>query len=234
MELATRSTVSAIYPFGSGYSLSSFTEAAGDRRVPDRWRAAKRAIDVVVAATVLVLASPVMLLAAIAIVLTSGTSPIFVQERVGQFGRRFSMYKFRTMVNGAHRMQEELRDRNEASGPVFKMKRDPRVTIMGSILRKTSIDELPNLFNVLRGDMSLVGPRPALPGEVEYYDDFALLRLRAKPGITCLWQVCGRSSVDFETWMRLDNQYLETWTPLEDLWILCRTVPAVLSCRGAH
>ena len=134
----------------------------------------------------------------------------------------------------AHRQLHQLRDLNEASGPVFKIKNDPRVFPVGRFLRRTSIDELPNLLNVLLGDMSIVGPRPALPNEVETYTGAALVRLRVKPGITCIWQISGRSNVDFDRWVALDRRYIETWSPLGDLLIILKTIPAVLSSRGAY
>jgi lipopolysaccharide/colanic/teichoic acid biosynthesis glycosyltransferase len=157
-----------------------------------------------------------------------------MQERVGMGGRRFKMYKLRTMVNGAHQMREDLMHLNELSGPVFKIRNDPRLHPLGSFLRSSSIDELPNLVNVVLGDISLVGPRPALPCEVEHYDAFALRRLTVPQGITCLWQINGRCHVNFEEWMQLDNRYVDTWSPMADLAILARTVPAVLRKEGAH
>ncbi len=202
--------------------------------MPARWHSAKRATDVCIASLGLVLFSPVLVIAAFLICLSSPGSPLFVQTRVGRYGRRFSLYKLRTMVVDAHDRREELRLLNEASGPVFKMKRDPRVFPVGRWLRKLSIDELPNLLNVLLGNMSIVGPRPALPSEVEEYDEFGLGRLRVKPGITCLWQIGGRSNVDFERWMQLDNHYVETWTPLGDLGIILKTFPAVIFGKGAY
>ena len=138
------------------------------------------------------------------------------------------------MVDGAHLRHSEMRELNEVEGPVLKIRNDPRLHPLGKLLRRTSIDELPNLLNVLRGEMSIVGPRPPLPSEVEHYDEFALRRLSVKPGITCLWQVNGRSNVSFEKWMQLDNEYIDTWSPAVDLGIIARTVPAVLRGEGAH
>ncbi|MGZ3550165.1 MAG: sugar transferase, partial [Vulcanimicrobiaceae bacterium] len=131
-------------------------------------------------------------------------------------------------------MREDLLHLNEADGPVFKIRNDPRLHPLGGLLRRTSIDELPNLFNVLRGEMSLVGPRPALPLEVEHYDAHALRRLTVPQGITCLWQINGRSSITFDEWMKLDNEYIDTWSPLGDLLILFKTIPAVIRKDGAH
>jgi lipopolysaccharide/colanic/teichoic acid biosynthesis glycosyltransferase len=206
----------------------------GERHVPAWWHVAKRATDVAVATTALVVSAPVVAAAALAIVVSTKGSPIFVQERVGKDGRPFRMFKLRTMVAGAHLMHDELRDQSEVSGPVFKMKDDPRCFPVGRFLRRTSIDELPNFLNVLLGDMSVVGPRPGLPHEVAHYDAYAKRRLAVKPGITCLWQVSGRSSIDFDEWMDLDNCYIDSWNPLADLVIVAATVPAVLRARGAH
>ena len=164
----------------------------------------------------------------------TGGSPWFAQERVGQFGRRFKMYKLRTMVRGAEEMRDELLHLNEISGPVFKIRNDPRLHPLGGLLRRTSIDELPNLFNVVLGQMSLVGPRPALPIEVEAYDSYANRRLTVPQGVTCTWQINGRCGVSFDEWMHLDNEYVDTWTPLGDLEIIAKTIPAVLRRRGAH
>jgi|SRR5579875_3702333 lipopolysaccharide/colanic/teichoic acid biosynthesis glycosyltransferase len=208
--------------------------ASSGRRIPAWWWVAKRATDLVVGSLLLVASAPIVLLAALGIVLVTGGSPFFLQERVGQSGRRFRMWKLRTMVEGADEMREALLHLNEVDGPVFKIREDPRLHPLGGFLRRTSIDELPNLVNVLRGEMSLVGPRPALPCEVEHYDAFARRRLSVPQGITGLWQINGRSNVSFEHWMELDNRYVDSWTPWGDLLILLRTVPAVLRKDGAH
>ena len=210
------------------------TRVAGRRSVPASWWSAKRAIDVTLGAVGVVATAPIVALAAAAIVCVSPGSPFFCQDRVGQNGRRFRLYKLRTMVDGAHLRHDELRPYSEVSGPVFKMRNDPRLHLLGRFLRRTSIDELPNLVNVLRGEMSLVGPRPPLPSETAFYDDFARRRLSVKPGITCLWQISGRSNVSFDEWMRLDNEYVDKWTPLGDLAIIARTLPAVVKGEGAH
>ncbi len=204
------------------------------RVVPGSWPVLKRTMDVAVAGAALVLLSPVIALAALGIACVSPSSPFFSQERVGEGGRRFRLYKLRTMVDGAHLIHDNLHALSEVDGPVFKIRNDPRLHPLGKFLRRTSIDELPNLVNVLRGDMSIVGPRPPLPREVAHYDDFALRRLSVKPGVTCLWQVSGRSNLSFDEWMRLDNQYIDTWSPWIDLQILVKTVPAVLRGEGAH
>lgn len=204
------------------------------RPVPRSWRATKRAMDLGLGIIAAVLTLPIVALAALAIVAADRGSPFYAQERVGLDGRRFRMFKLRTMVNGAHEMRDDLLHLNEADGPVFKIKNDPRLHALGAFLRRTSIDELPNLLNVLRGEMSLVGPRPPLPGETERYDEFAMRRLSVLPGITGLWQISGRCGISFEEWMRLDNRYIDTWTPAGDLAILLRTIPAVIRGSGAH
>ena len=214
--------------------LHSGDQSLSQRDVPAWWRTVKRATDVVLGLVFLVLAAPVVLLAVVGIVCTTGGAPFFAQERVGIHGRRFKMFKLRTMVNGAHEMRDDLMHLNEVDGPVFKIRNDPRLHPLGRFLRRTSIDELPNLLNVVLGDISLVGPRPALPSEVEHYDAFARRRLSVPQGITCLWQVNGRSQVSFEEWMMLDNRYVDTWTPLGDLALIAMTVPAVLRKDGAH
>jgi lipopolysaccharide/colanic/teichoic acid biosynthesis glycosyltransferase len=194
----------------------------------------KRSIDVVFGVSFLILTAPIVALAALAIGCATGGTPFFAQERVGMHGRRFKMFKLRTMVTGAHAMRHSVMHLNEVDGPVFKIRNDPRLHPLGRFLRRTSIDELPNLINVVRGDMSLVGPRPALPSEVEHYDAAARRRLTVPQGVTCLWQINGRSDVSFEHWMELDNRYVDTWTPLGDLLIIVKTIPAVLRRDGAH
>jgi lipopolysaccharide/colanic/teichoic acid biosynthesis glycosyltransferase len=191
-------------------------------------------MDVGLGIFLLIISAPVVAMAALGIVCTTGGAPFFTQERVGMNGRRFKMFKLRTMVNGAHGMRDDLMHLNEVDGPVFKIRNDPRLHPLGRFLRRTSVDELPNLVNVVLGDMALVGPRPALPCEVEHYDGFALRRLSVPAGLTCLWQINGRSKVSFEEWMALDNDYVDTWTPLGDLVLIARTVPAVLRRDGAH
>lgn len=207
---------------------------AAQRDVPESWRILKRSIDVVLGLALLAIATPIVALAVAGIVFTTGGAPFFAQERIGMNGRRFKMFKLRTMVNGAHKMRDDIMHLNEVDGPVFKIRNDPRLHPLGRFLRQTSIDELPNLLNVVLGDMSLVGPRPALPSEVAHYDGFARRRLTVPQGLTCLWQINGRSKVSFEEWMLLDNHYVDTWTPLGDLFVIARTVPAVLRKDGAH
>ena len=183
---------------------------------------------------VVLLLPPVFLLIAIAVKLTSRGPVFFRQERVGYHGRPFKILKFRTMVMDAEDRLEDLMHMNEATGPLFKMKDDPRVTKVGRLLRKLSLDELPQLFNVIRGDMSLVGPRPPLPREVAQYEDWMMARLEVRPGITGLWQVSGRSELPFEDYVRLDLFYIENWSLAYDLFILAKTVPTLVTARGAH
>ncbi len=176
---------------------------------------------------------PIMLLSAIAIKLESKGPIFFRQVRSGKNGREFKMLKLRTMHNNADRVKDELKHLNEMSGPVFKIKNDPRVTNVGRLLRKFSIDEFPQFYNILRGDMSLVGPRPPLPSEVAEYKPWQRRKLSVKPGATCLWQINGRNHVDFERWMKLDLEYIDNWSLKEDARILLKTVPAVLKGKGA-
>lgn len=194
----------------------------------------KRILDVLASLCLVSLLSPVMLMAAICVRLDSEGPILFAQERIGLNKRRFRIYKFRTMVANAEKMQAHLERRNEAQGPVFKIKDDPRITRVGRLLRKTSIDELPQLFNVLKGDMSLVGPRPLpLRDYSGFNNDWQRRRFSVRPGITCLWQVSGRSGVSFEQWMRLDMEYIDGWSLWLDVKILMRTIPAVVRGVGA-
>jgi exopolysaccharide biosynthesis polyprenyl glycosylphosphotransferase len=195
--------------------------------------AAKRLIDVALSALLLVMSLPVLMVTALAIRFSSPGTVLFKQERIGLNGRIFTLYKFRTMIENAHQRRAELAHLNEMSGPVFKLKGDPRVTRVGRILRKFSLDELPQLWNVLKGDMSLVGPRPPIPEEVGLYERWQRRRLSMKPGLTCLWQVSGRNEVDFDRWMELDLHYIDNWSPTLDLKILLRTIPVVLLGKGA-
>jgi lipopolysaccharide/colanic/teichoic acid biosynthesis glycosyltransferase len=194
----------------------------------------KRAADVAGAALLLVAFGPLLLLMACLVRLTSHGPAIFKQWRAGQGGKPFLLYKFRSMVHDAEGYKTELMPLNEQSGPVFKMQSDPRVTRLGRFLRKWSIDELPQLWNVLKGDMSLVGPRPPTLDEVSHYQSWHWRRLDVRPGLTCFWQVSGRSLIGFQDWVRLDIRYVEEGSLLTDLKILAQTIPAVLSCKGAH
>ena len=194
----------------------------------------KRTVDVGVSSLVLLLGMPVVLFIALGIKITSGGSVLFTQTRCGLNGRRFTLYKFRTMVEDAEQQRQELLHLNEMDGPVFKLRRDPRITgRLARFLRKFSLDELPQLWNVLRGDMSLVGPRPPIPEEVAQYQPWQRRRLSMKPGLTCLWQISGRNHVDFERWIRMDLEYIDSWSPMLDLKILFKTIPVVLTGKGA-
>jgi exopolysaccharide biosynthesis polyprenyl glycosylphosphotransferase len=193
----------------------------------------KRALDVTLSSLALLVTAPFLAVMAAAIKITSRGPVFFRQERVGHHGHHFFMLKFRTMVAGADAMLDSLRDQNEATGPLFKLRDDPRITRVGRLLRRFSLDELPQFLNVLRGDMSVVGPRPPLPAEVALYEDWHYGRLEVRPGITGLWQVRGRSHLPFDDYVRLDLYYIENWSLAFDLFILLKTVPAVLSGRGA-
>jgi exopolysaccharide biosynthesis polyprenyl glycosylphosphotransferase len=199
------------------------------------WRVTcKRVIDVVGAAALLIISSPLMLLIALLIKLTSSGPVLFVQERLGLNKQRFPMFKFRTMIPDAAERQKEMEAFNEAQGPVFKMKDDPRVTTVGRWLRKTSLDELPQLFNVLRGELSLVGPRPLPVRDFERFNQYRFnRRFSVKPGITCIWQVSGRSQTSFDQWIKQDLEYIDRWSLTLDLKILIKTIPAVLRGTGA-
>ncbi len=199
------------------------------------WRAAaKRCFDVAVASTMLFLLAPVLAFFAVLIKLDSEGPVVFKQQRVGRDGVLFGVLKFRTMVQNAEELKKELTETNEGAGPLFKMKVDPRVTRIGKLLRSTSLDEVPQLWNVIRGEMSLVGPRPALASETEAWDDDLYGRLRVRPGITGMWQVSGRSGTTFEEYTRLDLFYVDNWSLVVDLTILLRTIPAVLKSDGAY
>lgn len=196
--------------------------------------AAKRIMDIVGAAAALLIAAPLMLPVALAIKLDSPGPVFFRQYRLGKDGRPFLFYKFRSMTVAAPDIRDSLLEQNEASGPVFKIRRDPRITRVGRIIRKCSIDELPQLMHVLTGEMSLVGPRPPIPAEVEHYEPWQTERLAVKPGLTCIWQVSGRSDVSFDDWVRLDIQYVRTRNLWLDIRLLLLTIPAVLTGRGAY
>jgi exopolysaccharide biosynthesis polyprenyl glycosylphosphotransferase len=202
----------------------------------DGWQlVAKRWIDLCGGAMLLLVLTPILLIVALLIKLDSPGPVFFRQERIGLYKRRFHLVKFRTMVNGADRQQQALEHLNEAAGPVFKIKEDPRVTRVGKFLRRFSIDELPQLLNVLKGEMSLVGPRPLPVRDVERIAvQWHKRRLSMKPGLTCLWQVNGRSNVSFDHWVHMDLEYIDRWSLGLDLKILVKTIPAVLKGAGAY
>jgi exopolysaccharide biosynthesis polyprenyl glycosylphosphotransferase len=193
----------------------------------------KRFIDLITSAIAITLCLPLWIIIPILIKRDSPGPAFYVQERVGKNGRLFPMYKFRSMVDGADKMQSRVMHLNEMDGPVFKIKADPRLTRVGKFLRRTSLDELPQLFNVFNGSMSLVGPRPPILSEVSQYRPWQRKRLSVTPGVTCLWQVTGRNEVKFDEWMKLDMQYIDNWSLGLDAKILMRTVKAVVQRRGA-
>ena len=195
--------------------------------------AMKRLIDIVASAVALIILSPMLVATAIAIKVTSPGPVLFKQKRVGLHGVTFDLLKFRSMVTNAEALKDQLMANNEQTGPVFKMKNDPRITGIGWFIRKYSIDELPQLINILRGDMTIVGPRPAVPKEVAQYKAWQRRRLSVRPGLTCYWQVGGRNSIGFEDWMRLDLRYVDNWNLAVDMQLILQTFPAVLAGRGA-
>ncbi|OPF50876.1 multidrug MFS transporter [Clostridium baratii] len=184
----------------------------------------KRFIDVIGAFLGIVVLSPIILIISILIKLDSNGPILFSQDRVGKDKKVFKMYKFRSMVVNAEELKSKLKEQNEMSGPMFKMKEDPRVTKIGKFIRKTSIDELPQLINVIKGEMSLVGPRPSLPKEVEQFEPWMMERFQVKPGLTCYWQVYGRNDIDFEDWMKLDIKYVRERNIFIDLKLIFKTV----------
>ncbi|MBI4617799.1 MAG: sugar transferase [Planctomycetes bacterium] len=213
----------------AGYQLLSFSTTP-----QAHWQLFfKELLDRVGALALLVLFSPVLAVVAILVRLTSVGPALFSQTRCGLNGRRFIFYKFRTMIAGAQEMRHELEEWNEMDGPVFKIRGDPRITPLGAFLRRHSLDELPQLWNVLRGEMSFVGPRPPLPDEVEKYEPWQRRRLSMKPGLTCIWQVSGRNQIPFHRWMELDLEYIDRWSLKLDFLIFLKTIPALLTGRGA-
>lgn len=194
----------------------------------------KRLIDVVCSFLGVLLLSPLFIIIAIIIKTTSKGPVFFSQKRVGKNGKEFDMYKFRSMVVNAEELKEKLEAQNEMSGPMFKIKDDPRVTKIGKFIRKTSIDELPQLWNVLKGDMSLVGPRPSLPKEVAQFDKWMNKRLEVKPGLTCYWQVSGRNNIDFEDWMKLDIKYVDERSTWIDIKLIFKTIGVLFGDKNAH
>lgn len=213
-------------------SLEGVSIPAADVRLG--YQLVKRAIDVIGALVLLLLLSPVFLIIVICIKIDSPGAIIFRQKRLGLGGRGFVFYKFRSMCVDAETSKDKILHLNEVSGPIFKIKNDPRVTRIGRFLRRYSLDELPQLFNVLKGDMSFVGPRPPLPDEVEKYEDWQLRRLSVIPGITCLWQISGRSNISFDEWVELDLKYIDSRNLWQDIKILLKTIPAVLTGDGAY
>ena len=194
----------------------------------------KRAMDIIGSLAGLILLSPLLLIIAIAIKIEDPKGSIFfAQQRCGKDNKLFPMYKFRSMVSNAEELLEELMEHNEMDGPVFKIKDDPRITKVGKFIRKTSVDELPQLFNLLMGDMSIVGPRPAIPHEVAEYDDYHKQRLLVKPGLTCIWQVSGRNSIGFDEWMEMDLEYITTRNLWIDIKLIFKTVGVLFGDENA-
>jgi exopolysaccharide biosynthesis polyprenyl glycosylphosphotransferase len=192
----------------------------------------KEVFDFLFSAFVVIVLSPVYVLLALAIKIDSKGPVFFKQKRVGLRGRKFIVYKFRTMVTNAEELKEKLMQQNEMDGPVFKMTNDPRITRVGRFLRKTSLDELPQFFNVLIGDMSIIGPRPPLPEEVRQYERWQLRRLSMKPGITCIWQVSGRNKIPFDEWMKMDLEYIDNWSLKLDFIIFLKTIRTMIRGDG--
>ena len=193
----------------------------------------KRAIDLIGSIVGLILLSPLLLIVSI-IIKTDGGPVFFSQDRVGKDGKIFKLYKFRSMVVNAEELKKELLDKNDMTGPMFKMKDDPRITKVGKFIRKTSIDELPQLINIIKGDMSLVGPRPSLPKEVEQFEPWMRERLKVKPGLTCFWQVSGRNNIDFENWMKLDVKYVRERNLLLDIKLIFKTFFVLFGDKNAY
>ena len=183
----------------------------------------KRLVDILCSFIGLIILSPLLLIVSILIKLDSKGPVFFVQERIGRYGNKFKMYKFRSMVENAEELKEKLIEYNEMNGPMFKIKDDPRITRIGRFIRKTSIDELPQLINIIKGEMSLVGPRPSLSSEVKEFDDWMLMRLQVKPGLTCYWQISGRNDMCFEDWMKLDLKYIEERSLWVDIKLILKT-----------
>ncbi|MCR1951947.1 sugar transferase [Clostridium sp. DSM 100503] len=194
----------------------------------------KRMIDIIGSIICIVLVSPVLLVTAVLIKLESKGRILFSQTRVGLHGKEFKIYKFRSMVDGAEALRKSIEHKNEMSGPMFKVRDDPRITKIGRFIRKTSIDELPQLINVLKGEMSLVGPRPSLPSEVEKFEPWMLKRLEVKPGLTCYWQVSGRNNICFEDWMKLDIDYVNYRNIQGDIRLILKTIILLFGDKNAY
>jgi len=240
MILATQTeALENAWDAGAVYNKDSFvSELMGSGRINTTLyylnMSLKRLMDITGSLILLIALSPVYLVTAIAILIEDGYPIFYNQYRVAQKGKLFKMYKFRSMYRNADERKKELESDSMTGGVIFKMKDDPRITKTGKFIRRFSIDELPQLWNVLKGDLSLVGPRPPIPDEVAEYSEWDWKRLEVKPGLTCTWQVSGRSDIDFETQVKMDVEYIQNWNVLRDISLLLRTVPAVLSGRGAY
>ena len=209
-------------------------EIIGEENSKDFYETVKRIMDVILSFIGLVVLSPILLLVAIFIKIDSKGPVFFKQKRVGINGSQFEMYKFRSMVVNAEELKAQLAEKNEMSGPMFKIAHDPRITKVGRFIRKTSIDELPQLWNVIKGDMSLVGPRPSLPKEVAQFEPWMKKRFEVKPGLTCFWQVQGRNNIDFEDWMKLDIKYVKERSLLLDVKLIFKTFFVLFGDENAH
>lgn len=199
------------------------------------WKlAVKRGIDILASVVLMLVTLPVLVITAVAVAVSTRGPIFYVQERVGRDGRHFRMVKFRSMYVDADERIGDVASLNQKSGPIFKLDNDPRVTAVGRIIRKLSVDELPQLANVLKGDMSIVGPRPPLPREVVEYSPLDRQRLTVTPGLTCIWQVSGRSELDFDEWIQMDLEYIRDWSLGLDLRLILRTIPAILTAKGAY
>ena len=234
MAVFTVDPTEFVYVTEWGAPVATYDGGAHESEAGLYLRFGKRALDIAGSLVALVLSAPLLALAALLIKLESPGPVLYRSTRIGRKGRPFTFYKLRSMVNGADRHRHHLNHLNEADGPVFKICNDPRVTRIGRLLRTTSLDEIPQFVNVLRGEMSLVGPRPPIPEEVAQYETWQMHRLDVRPGLTCLWQVNGRSRLGFSEWMQLDLEYIQNQSLALDLKILARTVPAVLSREGAY
>lgn len=220
--------------FGYNSSETTLEEKAFINEKSLGYSVVKRIIDIMGAIIGLIVLSPLLIIISIAIIVDSKGPVIFSQKRVGKNGKNFKMYKFRSMVIDAEQLLEKLKEKNEMSGPMFKMKKDPRVTKVGNFIRRTSIDELPQLVNVLKGEMSLVGPRPSLPHEVEKFEPWMIERLTVKPGLTCFWQVRGRNDIGFSEWMELDVKYVRERSTLLDIKLIFQTVGLLFGDKHAR
>lgn len=224
---------------GAAYEVPKLriqTQGGGVRRkhTHNAYPLCKRFFDIVFSFTALVVLIPLLLLTALCVKLEDGGPVFYTQSRVGKNGKSFRLYKFRSMCVNADKKLDELKELDESDGPVFKISKDPRVTKVGRVIRKTSIDELPQLVNIIQGNMSIVGPRPPLAKEVEQYKPEEMYRLFVKPGLTCYWQCSGRSNLSFDEWMELDRKYIRERSLWVDFRIILKTVPAVLTGRGAY
>lgn len=218
----------------SGHAYIDEMQITDDYRRKKIYYINKRCIDLLGSLFGITILSPILIATAIAIKIDSKGPVFFVQTRVGKNGKLFNMYKFRSMVTNAEEILDKLKDKNEMSGPMFKMKEDPRITKVGKLIRKTSIDELPQLFNIIKGEMSIVGPRPNLPREVEKFDDWHMQKLLAKPGLTCYWQVMGRNKIGFEDWMKLDIRYIKERSTWVDIKLIFKTFSVLFGDKNAY